>query len=89
MRLALPHPRGMAWRKRRTRIFGRLVSYRTATSLWRPGLNRYPGEIIGVFVHLGRHCVSWVWPVKVVGLRLTNEQFDRETTALLNEERNR
>jgi hypothetical protein len=42
-------------------------------------LNRYPGEVIGIaFYPGGRRYLSWVWPIRLTGLRLTGDQFDRE-----------
>jgi hypothetical protein len=57
----------------------------TAADPQRPrvNLNRYPGKIIGIgFYPGGRRYLSWVWPVQIVGLRLTKEQFDRQVREL-------
>lgn len=86
MKLQRTPTHGSAWRHRRTRLLGRLVIYRASKSLWTVALNRYPGEVIGVFVHLGYRCVSWVWPLRITGLGLTDEQFDRGARALIDEE---
>jgi hypothetical protein len=62
----------------------------TATDPQRPQIrfNRYPGKIIGVtFCPGGRRYLSWVWPMWVVGLRLTSEQFGRQVRELTDESR--
>lgn len=65
----------------RWRIVGRLV-FPVAADPQRPGirLNRYPHEVIGICVFCPgtRRYLSWVWPVKVVGVRLTQQQFEAE-----------
>lgn len=80
MRLQLAQPRRPLW--------GTWVWPKGARRK-RPGvyLNRYPHEVIGVAVHFGSHrYLSWVWPVRVTGLPLTREQFDRGVRYLLSEE---
>lgn len=79
MKLRLANP-PRPWMRHRwlKRAAGRLAFYVTADRhRFHIHLNRYPGEIIGVAVTWRKHCLSWVWPVWIVGLRLTKEQFDR------------
>lgn len=88
LQLATP-PR--PWMRRRwlKRLFGRLV-FPTAADPQRPGVsfNRYPQKIIGVAVYFGgRRYLSWVWPVWIVGLRLTSEQLERQHRELLANEK--
>lgn len=47
---------------------GRFVRYQLANPRRRPGLvlNRYPGEVLGVVMHVGRRAYSWVWPLTLV-----------------------
>lgn len=64
-----PRPRWGTW------------TWPTAAERQRPGihLNRYPHEVIGIWVTFGGHrYLSWVWPIRITGLRLTREQFDRQ-----------
>lgn len=50
-------------------------------------LNRYPGKIIGIAIFPGgRRYISWVWPMWIIGLKLTREQFDRHIRAVIDGE---
>ena len=59
---------GNAWWLLENRPLGHLrrwpkvIFYRTATAVrFQPGLNRYPGSVIGAQVRVGYRCLGIVW----------------------------
>lgn len=87
IRLADP-PRPWMPRKRLKRFLGRLT-FPKAADRHPIGvyLNRYPHEVIGLWVSFGgQRYLSWVWPIRITGLKLTAEQWERQTKEYLGDD---